>query len=98
LQSFKHADQVPTPVVPGEGVDLVDHDRPQVCEQRPGVDAGGHQHRLQRLRSGEQDVRRLAQHALAAALVRVAVPQPGAATEPGRVAVDPRLQVVEQGA
>jgi hypothetical protein len=48
---------MPTPVVAGERVHLVHHDRPQLTESLSAVDVDGHQHRLDRLRGREQDVR-----------------------------------------
>ena len=56
---------MPTPVVPGESVQLVDDDRAHVAEQQLVVDFAEDEHRLEGLRRRQQDVRRVGDHAAA---------------------------------
>ena len=63
-QSLQHRQQMPAAVVTGEGVHLVDDDRPQVGEQPAVLDLEADQHGFQRLRRGQQHVRRIAQDPL----------------------------------
>ena len=58
-EPFQHRQQVPAPVVAGEGVHLVDDHGPHAGEEAGVVDARRDQHRLERLRGGEQDVGRV---------------------------------------
>lgn len=81
---------------PSEGVGLVDHHHPDVREPPVVGDAGGDQHRLERLRCGEQDVGRLREHSLALRLPDVAVPEADAAAHHRTVAVEPLVEVVQQ--
>ena len=89
-QPFEHGEQVPAAVVAGEGVDLVDDDGAQAGEERPVVDVGADQHRLERLRRGQQDVGRLAQDALAVAGADVAVPERDPCARASRRTLEPR--------
>jgi hypothetical protein len=87
---------VPSPVVAGEGVDLVDHDAADVGEPPVVVDRLRDQHRLERFGCGEQHVGRLGQEAAAFWLADVAVPEADGAADEGGVAVQALMQVVEQ--
>ena len=88
-------EQVPAPVVPGEGVDLVDDDRAQPGEQPRWSTQRRDEHGLQRLGRGQQQVRRLA--AGSPSLAGPTSPcQARRAAEPDRRTTEPRLQVVEQ--
>ncbi len=60
-EAFQYGQQVPAPVVAGERVHFVDHDGLQPGEEPGMVDVDADQHRLERFRSGEQDVGALAQ-------------------------------------
>jgi hypothetical protein len=68
LQSFEYGQQVPSPVVPCKGVDLVDDEGLQSGEERPVIDIGADEHRFQRFRCGQQHVRPVPPDLLAARL------------------------------
>jgi hypothetical protein len=95
-EPLDHADQVGAAVGAGHGVDLVDDDDPQIGEQPGRVDRLRHQHDLERLGRGHQQLGRLAQEG--ATLVAGGVPVPDEAAEPDhlRVAVEALGLVVEQ--
>ena len=95
-QALQHREQVPAPVVAGEGVHLVDHDRPQVRKYSPVLDPEADQHGFQRLRRGQQHVRRLAQDPLPRRCGDVTVPEGGSPSQPARVVLQPGQQVVQQ--
>ena len=95
-QPLQHREQMPAPVVAGERVHLVHHDRPQPGEQRLVRDLEADQHGLQRLRRGQQHVRRIAQEPLPRRRPHVAVPDRGPAAQPAGVRVQPGQQVVQQ--
>ena len=95
-QPFEDGEQVPAPVPGAEGMHLVHDHGPQVGEQPPVVDAGADEHRLKRLRRGEQQVGRVGEHGLAAGRRGVAVPERDPAASPGAVDLEARQQVVEQ--
>ena len=84
-EPFEDGEQVPAAVVAGEGVDLVDHHGAQIAEELPVLDLRADEHRLERLRRGEQDVRPLAQDALPRGGGDVPVPHGDGAPEPCRV-------------
>ena len=87
---------MPAAVVAGERVHLVHHDRPHPGEQRPVLDLEADQHGFQRLRRGQQHVRRVAQQPLPRRRAHVAVPDRGPAAQPAGVACQPGQQVVQQ--
>ena len=87
---------MPAAVVAGERVHLVHHDRPQPGEQRPVLDLEADQHGFQRLRRGQQHVRRIAQQPLPRRRAHVAVPDRGPAAQPAGVGLQPGQQVVQQ--
>lgn len=88
---------MPAPVVGGEGVRLVDDDRPHATEEAVRVDPGGEEHRLQRLRRREQDVGRVDDEALSLRRADVAVPEPDPGADVAPVRLEPGVEVVEQG-
>ena len=96
LKSLEDGQQVPAAVVPGERMQFIDDDDAKVREQHPVVDVGRHEHRLERLRRGEEHVRRLCEQAVPLARGGVAMPQPHASPHPRCVAGQTRLEVVEQ--
>jgi hypothetical protein len=55
---------VPASIVTGESVDLVDHDGAQIREEPPPVHLDAHQHGFERLRRGEQEIRRVTKDTL----------------------------------
>ena len=87
---------MPAAVVTGERVHLVHDDRPHPSEQRPVLDLEADQHGLQRLRRGQQHVRRVAQQPLPRRRAHVAVPDRGPAAQPAGVGLQPGQQVVQQ--
>ena len=95
-QPLQHRQQMPAAVVTGEGVHLVDDDRPQVGEQAAVLDLEADQHRFQRLRRGQQHVRRFPQDPLPRRRGDVAVPDRDPASQPPRVGFQPGQQVVQQ--
>ncbi len=76
---------MPAAVVPGERVHLVDDDRPQAGEQAAVLDLEADQHGLQRLRRGQQYVRRFPQNPLPRRGRDVAVPDRDPAPQPARI-------------
>lgn len=96
-EAFQNGQQVPTPVVSGERVHLVDHDRAKLPEELVVVHGYADQHRLQGFRSGEQDVGAFPENGPAPSHGHVAVPERGTAAEPAGVGLQPGQEVVEQG-
>ncbi len=83
-QPLQHRQQMPAAVVTGEGMDLIDHHRPQRREQPAMVNLGADQHRFQRFRSGQQHVGRIAQQprrAPRSSHLRATVPRGGRASQ-----------------
>ena len=87
---------MPAAVVTGEGVHLVDDDRPHAGEQRPVLDLEADQHGFQRLGRGQQHVRGIAQDPLPRRGTHVTVPDRDPAAQPAGVGLQPGQQVVQQ--
>jgi len=90
-------EEVPSPVVAGEGVDLVDDRHPQVGEPAFVVDARGDEHGFERFGGGEQHVGWLGEQRPSRGGSDVAVPQTAAPAHQVCVTLQSRMQVVEQG-
>ncbi len=96
-QALDDAHEMGAAVASGHGVDLVDDDEAQVDEQLLGRDLGRHQHDLERLGRGHQEIHRLLQKPPARALADVAVPQETVAADHLGVEAETLGLVVEQG-
>ena len=95
-QPLQDRQQMPPAVVPGEGVHLVDDDGADTSEQQGMVGREADEHRLQRFRRGQQDVRRIEPDPPALGLASVTVPELRTAAQPLCILVDPRSEVVQQ--
>jgi hypothetical protein len=87
---------MPAAVVAGEGMYLVYHHGPHVCEPPLVGDARRHQHRLKRLGGRKQYVGRLGEQPIPLRLVDVAVPAAHSPADELPVAVEALVEVVEQ--
>ena len=96
--AFHNSQQMPTPIVPGKGMDLVDDDGTYICKELPRIRQGRDQHRFERFWCGQQDVRTVEDLAFADSCGGVSMPYRRGASEPTGVGSDPRLQVVQQRA
>lgn len=65
--------QLPTPITPGKGVNLIDDQDPEVAQQTAGVDPAGNQHHRERLEGSQQAIGRLAQNPAPCCLFHVAM-------------------------
>ena len=81
VETRQHSEEMPASVIAGERVNLVDDHRLDAAKQPRNVDRRRHHHRLDRLRRGQKQVRRLAQDRFSLRSSDVAVPQAGSATE-----------------
>ncbi len=91
LQPLEREREMTAPLVPRQGVDLVDDDRVHVTERLASTRGGEHQ--VQRLRRGDEDVRGPAEHLGPLARGRV----PGPDLDPDRLGEEafPRGEVVD---
>jgi hypothetical protein len=89
---------MPAAVIPGECVHLVDDDGAHPGEEPPGVDRPRHQHGLQRLGGGQEEVGRVAREPSPRGGKDVAVPERRPPSEPARIRRQAGLEVVEQRA
>lgn len=85
-------------IVAHKRVHLVDDHGTQLSKQAPGRHLGAHHHDFERLGRGEQDIGRLGDKAFASSSPDIAVPLERPATEQVRVASEPMLLIVQQGA
>ena len=74
---LKHRQQVPTAIIPGKSMNLIDDDYPQITEQIAGIDVWRNEHDLKRLWRRQQTIRRIAENLLLRSCLDVAVPQGG---------------------
>jgi hypothetical protein len=79
-------------------VDLVDHGDAHVAKQVVLVGFGRDQHRLKRLRRGQQHIWRVLANQATGGLADVAVPHPNPPAHQHREALQPLVEVVEQRA
>ncbi len=96
LQPFDDSEQMPSTIVTGEGVDLVDDDGTKVGEEGAVIDVDADEHRLQRLRRRQQNIGTGTQDGLPSPVCDVPVPYRRLAAEPTGIGGQPWLQVVEQ--
>ena len=93
---LKQREQVPTPVIPREGMQLIDHDHLDVGEQPLVVDFAGDEHHLQRFGRGEEAVRRFRHQPLLLTRANVPMPHSRQPTHHGIVALEAFLLIVRQ--
>ena len=93
---LQDSDQVPASIVAGERVQLVDHDSLEILEELSRLRAAGDQHHLDRLGSGQQQVRPLAHDRQPPRGPHVAMPQTNAASYQSGVRPEPSLDVVQE--
>lgn len=89
--------QMPAPVVPGKGVQLIHDGHTQGAEPGGPVHPQRDEHALQGLRHRQQYVRGIPQAAGLGPLADIAVPDLDAPPHQGRIAAQASFQVVEQG-
>ena len=94
--AFQNREQVPSPIVSGKGVDLIDDDGPNAAQHLPAVRLRRNQHDLQRLRRGEQNVRRIRLDPVALRRADISVPQCAAPTHHLAVSIQPLVEIVQQ--
>src|SRR5258708_1631045 len=76
---------------------LVNHHRSHAPEQSAVIDPDGDHDRLDRLRRDQKDLRGIAERTPAGSVADVAVPETGPEADERGVALNPWLDVVEQG-
>lgn len=89
---------MPAPVISAKRVQFVGNYELDSGKDRGIVDPGGHEHRLQALWSGEEDVGWVSEHRRFLCLADVTVPESASAADQFGIPAEPNLKVIQQGA
>src|SRR5437773_1177871 len=89
---------MPTPIVAGKRMNLVDDDGSHVFKERSVVNSTADQHHLDGFGRGQQEIRRVSEDRAPRTFTDIAMPHCRSASDEGSVLTQPRLEIIEKSA